>query len=371
MVGLITASISANAGSWCTTISYSAALSSGMNRSFGTATRAGSQGQQCFATQMACESARQSASYGVSSTPCAQQGGSSSPGWSPGSSDSPMSSENYRPDFAPDGEVSTEQPTTTSPLVDAQQIKLPQPWEPPPTCVAKYPWMSDHFDQLLARRKVDQKKLDVHVVACSGIEPDSLVMAACNRESEILQPEASRYEAAVQSQKDKDQGVCERYIASIGNSPDAERKWHSGLACALTDIYTRSRSLGASATGFADQLRQDVREAQLSGPLTTDQDAVAINDTSESMMLSLHKASSPTQEDVSQQIAVDVLVSRHVNDGSVAIQAVSAMLDPSGQRTDEQTTLLVYDRAGHLIGGQYSPAVHRCLSRGLNSAGNE
>lgn len=372
--GLI--SISAWAGSWCTTVSYSAAFSSGMNRTFGTATHAGSQGQQCFATQMACESARQSANYGVSTTPCAQQGGSSgTQGWSPGSSDSPMSSENYRPNFTPEegqnyapaGGMSSEQPA--APLVNAQRINLPQPWEPPPTCVGRYAWMSDHYDQLLARRKAAQEKLDVHAVNCSGIEADSLVMAICNKESKTMQPEIDRYDEAIDAQQAKDRVLCDRYMSKISTSPGADRKWRSGLACALTDIYARSQSMGVPAAQFADQLRQDVEGAQFSS-LPSDQEAVVISDASESTMFSLHKSSPSMQENSSQQIAVNVLVSRHVNDGSVIIQADSALLDGSSQRTNEQTTLLVYDRAGNLIGGNYSPAVHRCLSRSLTTAGN-
>ncbi|MDE2258865.1 MAG: hypothetical protein KGK17_00840, partial [Betaproteobacteria bacterium] len=62
---------------WCSTVSYSAELSSGMDSMFGAGTAQSRQGPACYASQMACESARQSAMNGVSSTPCIQQGGPS------------------------------------------------------------------------------------------------------------------------------------------------------------------------------------------------------------------------------------------------------------------------------------------------------
>ena len=74
---LVLASFSAWGGAWCSTISYSAGLSSGMDSMFGAGTAQSRQGPACFDSQMACESARQSASNGVSTTPCVQQGGPS------------------------------------------------------------------------------------------------------------------------------------------------------------------------------------------------------------------------------------------------------------------------------------------------------
>lgn len=350
---------SATAGTWCTSVSYSAGLSSGLNSTFGTSTHAGSQGQQCFASQTACESARQTATYGVSTTPCAQQSGSSgAPStWNPGSTESPMSSGNYRPDFKPEN-MSSETPPV---LADAQKIELSLPWEPPPTCVAKFPEMSNRYDQLLARRKKDQHKLDLHVVVCSGIDAGSIVAMECNKEKEVMQSEINSYREAVRKQNGTDHVDCEQYIAKIGNK-DVKHRWHSGLACAVTDIYARARSLGKRGTQFASQLRQDVEDAQFTSPLTADPEAVALSDISESQMFSWHKNTPVTSQDISQQMTVDVLVSHHIRDGSVVIQAVSALLDDSNQRINEQTTLLVYDKAGDLVGGDYSPSVRHCLT---------
>lgn len=357
---LVLVSFSAWGGAWCTTASYSAALSSGLNRTFGAGTHGGTQGQQCFASQMACESARQTASYGVSTTPCAQQGGpSGAPGtWTPESAESPMSSENYRPDFEPKNKSSETSPA----LVDAQEIELTYPWEPPPTCMARFPEMSNRYDQLLARRNKDQRRFDIYVVDCSGIEADSIVEAECNKEKEAMRPEINSYREAVRTQNGTDRVSCEKYVAQIGTNKDSERRWHSGLACAVTDIYARTRSLGEVGAQFASQLRQDVKDAQFTSPLAQDPEAVAVSNVSESQMFSWHKNTQAASQNLSQQITVDVLVSHHIGDGSVVIQAVSALLDESNQRDNEQTTLLIYDKAGHLVGGNYSPSVRHCLA---------
>ena len=316
-------------------------------------------GQMMTASNFSCSCSGNSTSGGSSRAPG---------NWSPGSTESPMSSENYRPDFKSDIGSENMSSETSPALVDAQKIELPYPWEPPPTCVARFPKMSDRYDQLLTRRKKDQHKLDVDVAACSGVEAGSIVEAECNKRREAI---ANSYRVAIQVQNETDGVNCGKYIAQNGGNRNAEQRLHSGLACAVTDIYTRFRSLGKMGEQFANQLHQDVEDAQFTSSLTPqDPKAVAITSLGESGMFSWHKNTPVTSRGLSQQMTVDVLVSHHGDDGSVVIQAISASLDESNQRSNEQNTLLVYDKAGDLIGGDYSPSVRQCLAKVVRTTRN-
>ena len=353
--------LKASADSWCTDVSYSAALSAGMNRNLGTNANAGGQGQQCFTTHDACESARLLATTGVSSTPCKSQGGSPMPGLynSATSPRSSMSSNSYRPNYSnePDGGAASEVK-----LVNAKSIALERPWEPPPTCVLKFPIFSDEYGELLKRYQTVQTRVDADAVRCSGGDAGANVEAAGIKPRQGMQAEINDYSKAAEELNDSDRTRCNHYVESVQPSPNALVAWKNGLSCVVSDIAARAAALGPAGRSFGDQLVRDAASAKYTPVQAQGNDDVAVVALSVSNLLSL-KGKSGNGGAISNelQLIADIQVFGHGSDGSVVISASSALEDASRHRSDERNTTLVFDRAGHMVGGEYTPAVRACL----------
>jgi hypothetical protein len=274
-----------------------------------------------------------------------------------------MSAKNYRPNYS--GDTSSDNAPTVN-LVDAKQIALERPWDAPPTCVIKFPQISNESAALLQRYNAERTKLDAYTVRCSRVEAGSIVEAACNKQRQSLQIEINDYLQALQSLNVSDRDRCNQYVASVPQSANAAVAWKKGLSCAVADIAERAGSLGPAGRTFAEQLRQDASAAQLNPPPVQDGDDVALSSLASSNMLSMqHKVGTGTGTSTAgvndTQLVADILVTRHGSDGSVVISAVSALESVSRSRSDERTTILIVDRAGNIVGGEYTPAIRECL----------
>jgi hypothetical protein len=271
-----------------------------------------------------------------------------------------MSSNTYRPNYSSGTRPEDTAPTT---LVEASHITLERPWEPPPTCAMKFPKFAVEYGEQFKRYRADQDKLDAYAVRCSGIEAGSIVEAACNKQRQAMQSEVNSYLQAVQSLNETDRDRCNQYVAGVIPVSNATVAWKKGLTCAVSDIAGRAANLGPAGRSFSDQLRRDADAAQFSPPQSAQgDDDVSVAALSVSNLLSLQRKSGGNDTTTTDaQLIADIQVVGHASDGSIVIVAVSALEDTTRHRSDERTTTLIFDRAGNVVGGEYTSAVKACL----------